>query len=264
MPSDSVAFDRAVDYYDDTRGFPPGEEKHVGALFARVGGLTSASRVFEVGIGTGRIALPLAPHVGQIVGVDLSRPMLDRLRAKQTTEPVRVIVGDAPALPLRSGGFDAAVAVHIFHLIPRWPEALREVARMLRPGGVLLSGWNDKTRRLGTDDDTLWKAWDETVGKRHDHHPGVHPDHFETFLADSGWQPVSEVIEHHYTITRTPAQFLQRLEQRIWSSMWEMSDEVIERGLAAVRATMRDHQIDPHQAREHEAAFKVQAFLPPP
>ncbi|MBI5957981.1 MAG: class I SAM-dependent methyltransferase [Chloroflexi bacterium] len=263
MPSDSVAFDRAVDYYDDTRGFPSGEEKHIGALFARVGGLTSASRVFEVGIGTGRIALPLAPHVGQIVGVDLARPMLERLRAKQTTEPVRVIIGDATALPLYSGKFDAAVAVHIFHLIPRWRDALREVARMLRPGGMLLSGWNDKARRLGNYDDVLWQAWDDTVGNRHDHHPGVHPDQFETFLADSGWQPVNEMLEHYYTITRTPQEFLLRLEQRIWSSMWTMPDEAVERGLAAVRDAMQRHQIDPHKVVEYSACFKVQAFLPP-
>jgi hypothetical protein len=53
MPPDSVTFNQAADFYDETRGFPPGEEAHVGALVARAGQLTRTSRVLEVGIGTG-------------------------------------------------------------------------------------------------------------------------------------------------------------------------------------------------------------------
>ena len=37
MPSDSIAFDRAADYYDSTRGFPPGEDRAVAAMIARAG-----------------------------------------------------------------------------------------------------------------------------------------------------------------------------------------------------------------------------------
>ena len=103
MSSQSVSFDRAAEYYDETRGFPPGQEQPVAALMAQAGGLNSTSRVLEIGIGTGRIALPLALHVGEVVGVDLSRPMLNRLRAKQTTEPVEVTVGDADSIALPGG-----------------------------------------------------------------------------------------------------------------------------------------------------------------
>ena len=65
MPKDSVAFDRAAGYYDNTRGFPAGVEGEIGALMAQAGDLSSASRVLEIGVGTGRIALPVAPHRGQ-------------------------------------------------------------------------------------------------------------------------------------------------------------------------------------------------------
>ena len=110
MSPESLAFDRAAGFYDETRGFPPGAEQPVAALLCRVGNLTPGSRVLEIGVGTGRIALPLSQHVAAVYGLDLSRPMMARLRAKQADQPVYVAEGDAAQLPfpacsqiLRSG-----------------------------------------------------------------------------------------------------------------------------------------------------------------
>jgi ubiquinone/menaquinone biosynthesis C-methylase UbiE len=54
--------------------------------------------------------------------------MLERLRAKQQGEPVGRWWGCA-RLPFPPAAFDAVVAVHVFHLIARWQDALGEVAR---------------------------------------------------------------------------------------------------------------------------------------
>lgn len=97
--AESVAFDRAADYYDATRAFPSGVEQEAAAAIVRAGKLTNSSRVLEIGIGTGRIALPLARHVGEIYGIDLSRPMLLRLRTKQQNEPVNLVQGVRLAYP---------------------------------------------------------------------------------------------------------------------------------------------------------------------
>jgi ubiquinone/menaquinone biosynthesis C-methylase UbiE len=63
VPSNSINFDRAASYYDETRGFPAGVEEQVGAFIAQSVNLDANSRVLEVGVGTGRIALPLSPHL---------------------------------------------------------------------------------------------------------------------------------------------------------------------------------------------------------
>ena len=84
----SINFDRAAQYYDDTRGFPPGVDQDVAKTIARAGQLTTASRELEFGVRTGRIALPLANYVASVHGLDLARPMMLRLRAKQTDEAI--------------------------------------------------------------------------------------------------------------------------------------------------------------------------------
>ena len=80
----SIAFDRAAGYYDETRGIPPEvEEQAADRVEAAVG---PAGRLLEVGVGTGRVSLPLHRRGRDLVGVDLSGPMLDRYRAKAAAE----------------------------------------------------------------------------------------------------------------------------------------------------------------------------------
>jgi SAM-dependent methyltransferase len=261
MVSKSVAFDRAADYYDDTRGFPPGQESSIAALFCRAGELTPDSRVLEVGIGTGRIALPLAPHVRALFGVDLARPMLDRLCAKRAGEPVHAAQADATRLPFPSGVFDAAVSVHVFHLIGNWRGVLREVARVLRPDGRLLSGWNDHNRDL--NEVVLWKAWEEALGTSVPSTVGIPWRQLGASLIEQGWHQVGETHTHRYSVTRTLQTFLDRLERRVWSRTWRLSEDEFAHGLAAVHDAMQRHAIDAQEPHIFEATFNVQAFAPP-
>jgi len=259
--ADSVAFDRAAGYYDATRGFPPGAEDAVAALIGEVGRLTPASRVLEIGVGTGRIALPLARRVAGVAGVDLARPMLERLRAKQRGAPVQVIQGDIVRLPLAAQRFDAAVAVHIFHLVAGWRAALDEVRRALRPGGVLISGWGDNPRHeLALQ--LLVEAWNAAVGDDYPPNVGVPRDAYRTFLPEAGWRLVGRGA-YEYHSAESAAQFVAQLEARTWSSTWRMADDVHARGVAAVRAAIRAHGLDPNAPIPSVRAFNVEAYGTP-
>lgn len=255
----SIAFDRAADYYDETRGFPPGVAPHVGALFRDAGHLSPDSRVIEIGIGTGRIALPLGALVGLVAGIDLARPMLDRLITKRDGESVFPVEGDATRLPFLDGSFDAAVGVHVFHLIPDWQAALREIARVLKPGGVLLQGGHGGS---GRREDSLWLAWNAALESSESRNVGVAREDYDTFLPDQGWQKIGETHTVYFSRTRTPADFISRLERRVWSSMWRMDDEVIERGIAAVRAAIQALNMDLHEPRTVEESFNVTVYAP--
>ena len=137
----SIAFDRAATYYDDTRGVPPGVDQDAAHTIVRAGKLTPTSRVLEIGVGTGRIALPLAEHVDTVYGLDLSRPMMLRLQTKQSDEPIYLVQGDATRLPFADHSFDAVVAVHVFHLIPNWQAVIAELGRVLKPSAPVLEAF---------------------------------------------------------------------------------------------------------------------------
>ena len=147
----SVAFDRAADYYDRTRAVSPRAMAGVVGLLAAE--FRERGRVLEVGVGTGRIALPLAEAGVAVAGVDLSRPMMDRLVQKAgRRSPVPLAVADATTLPFAGGTFGAAYAAHVLHLIPAWPDAVRELVRVVRGGGVVLvdrGGWQSLAHEIG-------------------------------------------------------------------------------------------------------------------
>jgi SAM-dependent methyltransferase len=256
MSTGSVAFDRAAEYYDQTRGFPPGEEKNAAALIARAGNFSQSSRVLEVGIGTGRIALPLAAHVQAVFGIDLSRPMLARLESKRTSEKVLSVEGSATQLPFPMKSLDAAVAVHVFHLIPDWRAVLAEVARVLKPGGMLLHG---STGNYHIED--LWRAWRDLQAVEAT--VGVSWDERDTFLEKEGWRPVGEAMTHHYNYQQSPAEFLESLRRRCWSNTWTLSDEELNRSLRAMEAIIAEKYPEPDKPITIESGFELRAYLPP-
>jgi len=259
MPSGSVAFDRAAHYYDETRGFPSGEEQHVAELISRVGGWNANSRVLEIAIGTGRIALPLSRHVRVIYGVDLSRPMMERLRAKQSSEPIRLAEGDATRLPLKSGSIDGGLAVNVFHLVPNWQGALQEIARVLRPGGMLVHAGNGDVPAYESIGDALNSAvptYDAAL-------IGANTEAGDQFLIDQGWRPVGERQVYEFSRYEAPQRILDQLEQRMWSRTWRLTDEEHARALNAVRAAIHDQFGDPRNEIEAKTSFHAAAYLPP-
>jgi ubiquinone/menaquinone biosynthesis C-methylase UbiE len=92
--------------------------------------------VLDAGTGTGALAFALAPHVGEVVGVDTRVDYLDAAR-KEAAPNVRFVEGDATALPFEYGSFDVAACLRLLHHVHRPGLAVSELARVTRPGGRL-------------------------------------------------------------------------------------------------------------------------------
>jgi ubiquinone/menaquinone biosynthesis C-methylase UbiE len=258
----SIGFDRAAEYYDATRGFPPGVEVGAGETIAKAGGFTHQSRVLEVGVGTGRIALPVAPHVGKYVGIDLSRLMVERLLSKSTTERVTVAIADATRLPFNDNTFDGAVAVHVFHLIPNWRDALRELARVLRPEAPLIHCY-DIGSREHEEVRALQAVWDKAVPQDRTRRPGIDWKDYDTFLPNEGWQHRNTEAYTFINNSFSPALLLESWEKRLGSGTWMMNDEDHRRGVEAVRTYINAHYPDPTQHWDIQSKFQAMAYLPP-
>lgn len=137
----SVNFDRAAEYYDATRALPADAmDALTGVLVAELA--AARQPCLEIGVGTGRIALPLHERGIRLAGADIAEAMLRRLVANADGAlPFPLLRADATRLPVADGSFGSVLAVHVLHLIPQWRDAVGEAMRVLRPGGVLIASF---------------------------------------------------------------------------------------------------------------------------
>ncbi|MEN3306991.1 MAG: hypothetical protein V7603_3193 [Micromonosporaceae bacterium] len=129
-------WDKHAEGYDDQMGF---FDRHLfGDTRAWICG-RATGRVLEVAIGTG-LNLTHYPDTVALTGVEWSPAMLElaRRRAADLGRTVDLVAGDAQALQFPDDSFDSVVCTFSLCAIPNDQQAVREMARVLRPGGVLL------------------------------------------------------------------------------------------------------------------------------
>lgn len=103
-------------------------------------GLRPGQRVLDVATGTGKLALAAADAVGpggEVVALDASPRMLARARRAEGSARVRWLEADAMAMPFEDASFDALTVGFGLRNMPDFDAALREMRRVLRPGGRL-------------------------------------------------------------------------------------------------------------------------------
>jgi SAM-dependent methyltransferase len=154
--------DRIADVYDAMMADLPDPTDSVD----RLAELAGPGPALELGIGTGRVALPLAARGVEVHGVDASEAMVGRLRAKPGGEAIPVTIGDFADLPVE-GGYRLVYAVFntFFSLLTQDDQVrcFRAVADRLTPDGAFAlelfvpdptlhpGGQSIRTRHLGLD-----------------------------------------------------------------------------------------------------------------
>jgi SAM-dependent methyltransferase len=114
--------------------------------------------VLEIGAGPGLVTDLLVERAPRVTAIELDPDLADALRRRMAGRPVEVVTADATAMPLPSARFSAAACFTMLHHIPEpagQDRALAEIARVLRPGGLLLGTDGEDTparRALHVDD----------------------------------------------------------------------------------------------------------------
>ena len=145
------------------------------------------TRVLEVGVGTG-LALPLYRGDRRVVGVDLSREMLEKARERVAAEGLTHVEGlaemDAEHMAFRDGAFDIAVAMFTASVVPDARRLFAEMARVVRPGGTLLF-----VNHFAAQDGPRW--WVERAMAPLSRILGWHPDFALSDLLDGEAEVIS-------------------------------------------------------------------------
>lgn len=256
----SVTFDAAADIYDATRALPDDvAAKLTDALLAELAA-QGTDRVLEVGVGTGRIARPLAERGVRVTGVDIAPRMLGRLREQLTDRHTNpdLLLGDATRLPIAAQAFRAAMVVHVLHLVSSVEEALAEIRRVLAPGGVLLQS---RTRYPG---DNPWVAaylkWDEMLTRRGFERRKRPRDEAITSALEGAGGSLRVVEVASAAVHTTPAEHFERTARRVDSWSWLIPDGLFAECLPEFEDWCRHHYGHMQRTFAQEALHELEVW----
>lgn len=238
----SIPFDRVADIYDETRALNPDVMAQLVRGIVQMTQAIPDTHFFEPGIGTGRIALPFLEQGYAYTGIDISEPMMEKLRQKAQglSGALTLMKADVTHLPFDDGSFDVAIASHLLHLVPDWRTALDEMHRVIKPGGVIIYMHHSPTQ---TPIGSQWEA----ILARHNYEmtwAGAMTEDVLAYWAERNVPFETRFIARE-TRQRTVSEHLQHYRNRIYSNLWRIPDDIFHQALPELEAWATDTYPDP-------------------
>ncbi len=270
MPS--LSFDPFAHIYDETRGYPEAVARQIAQAIDQVADATDRTTYLEVGVGTGRIALPLTNLGRTYTGVDISQKMVDRLKEKlqnsnwheqpqpwgtqpdedaahaipvsrytreQPPASLRIAMCDITDLPFREHSFDVAISVHVFHLVDGWQRAVQEVLRVMRPGGLLLHCGDDHGP---SEVQPIQEQWHKIIDELgfDPRRPGAPSHQIVTRYLQQRFE-TQQIHALTWQRQLTPRQVLRDIELRHFSGTWVIPEPIFAQAIPRLRAWVAEH-----------------------
>ncbi len=256
--SELKSFDRVADVYDQTRGMPPEATAAVAdGIRAVLLSVAPEPRLVEVGVGTGRIAVPLAERGVRVTGIDISAAMVAVLRGKR--RDIDVLFAEAARPPFRDASFDAAIFVHILHLVPDAEATVRATLPLVRAGGVFVFGRDDRGNTIRGQADKIVQRVMIDVAKLDMSGWKSYQDTTETavrILAEAGAAIERSTIAR-WTESTTAKRIIERLAARDFSSSWRIPDDKLDAIVEESRVRLTELFGGFERAAEYQRSFSI-------
>jgi ubiquinone/menaquinone biosynthesis C-methylase UbiE len=247
----AATYDAAADHFDDE---PLQFWDRIGSGTVARLALRAGTKVLDVGCGTGASALPAAQAVGpegSVLGVDLAVRLLDRARTKATAHGLTNVefrVADMTALEYPNACYDAVVSVFSIFFVPDMEGLVRELWRMVRPGGRLAvttwgprifapayGRWLEAIRRERPDLHSAFNPWDRIT----------EVDSVRQLLRDGGVADVAVTAEDGFQPLRSAEDWwLIALGSGLRWTIDQMGSELAARVRADNVQWLRENKID--------------------
>lgn len=139
-----LSFDLVADTYDEIRATPKWVlRRFYETILKEEDRFDSNLIVLDAGVGSGRTVEPLLDFGIQLVGIDVSKKMLEKAAEKVKGKPVErhvnLVRGDVASLPFRTNSFDRVISIHVLWLLEKWKQAILEAKRVLKPEGYFIA-----------------------------------------------------------------------------------------------------------------------------
>ncbi len=131
-------------FWERSAGFYAGFMKRNAASYHHISErirqcLNEEMKVLELACGSGQLTFLLADGVKHWEATDFSSAMLEEAKKRNTQKNISFSVQDATNLPYADGSYDAVLVANALHIMPCPHQALEEIFRVLKPGGLLFT-----------------------------------------------------------------------------------------------------------------------------